>query len=122
MPSRRGGGPAVRREHLAHLLRAAARIVDRDELLVVGSQSILGTWDEDELPEAAIVSMEADLAVFDDPGSALADRISGSLGELSPFDVAFGYHADGVDGRVPAADRARLRARISALTGPTDRR
>lgn len=86
----------MRREHLAHLLRAASRIVDRRELLVVGSQSVLGTWDEDQLPEAAVLSVEADLAVFDDPEGELADRISGAIGELSAFDQAFGYHADGV--------------------------
>jgi len=86
----------MRREHLAHLLRAASRVVDRRDLLVVGSQSVLGTWDEDVLPDAAVLSMEADLAVFDDPDGELADRISGAIGELSGFDQSFGYHADGV--------------------------
>lgn len=86
----------MRREHLAHLLRAASRVVDRRDLLVVGSQSVLGTWDEAALPEAAILSLEADLAVFDDPDGELADRISGAIGELSSFDQSFGYHADGV--------------------------
>lgn len=86
----------MRREHLAHLLRAASRVVDRRDLLVVGSQSVLGIWDEAALPEAAIVSLEADLAVFDDPDGELADRISGAIGELSSFDQSFGYHADGV--------------------------
>lgn len=86
----------MRREHLAHLLRAASRVVNRRDLLVVGSQSVLGTWDEAALPEAAILSLEADLAVFDDPDGELADRISGAIGELSSFDQSFGYHADGV--------------------------
>jgi len=86
----------MRREHLDHLLRAAARIVERRDLLVIGSQALLGSWDEDELPEAAVLSMEADLAVLDDSGGELADRISGAIGELSSFDAAFGYHAGGV--------------------------
>lgn len=86
----------MRREHLAHLLRAASRIVDRQDLVVIGSQSVLGTWEEDRLPEAAVMSMEADLACFEDPDGELADRISGSIGELSAFDASFGYHADGV--------------------------
>jgi hypothetical protein len=38
----------VRREHLDHLLRAASKVVGDRELLVVGSQSVLGTWDGDE--------------------------------------------------------------------------
>jgi hypothetical protein len=101
----------MRREHLAHLLRAASRIVERSDLLVVGSQSVLGTWDEDELPEAAVLSMEADLAVLDDPEGELADRISGGIGELSAFHRAFGYHADGVGVEtavLPAGWRDRL--------------
>jgi len=101
----------MRREHLAHLLRAASRVVDRSDLLVVGSQSVLGTWDEEALPEAAILSVEADLAVFDDPDGELADQISGAIGELSSFDQAFGYHADGVGletAILPAGWRERL--------------
>ncbi len=101
----------MRREHLAHLLRAASRVVDRRDLLVIGSQSVLGTWDEEALPEAAVLSMEADLAVFDDPDGELADRISGAIGELSSFDQSFGYHADGVGletAILPAGWRERL--------------
>ncbi len=101
----------MRREHLAHLLRAAPRVVDRRDLLVIGSQSVLGAWDEDALPEAAVLSMEADLAVFDDREGALADMISGAIGELSSFDQAFGYHADGVGLEtvvLPAGWRDRL--------------
>ena len=86
----------MRREHLAHLLRAASQVTGQRDLLVIGSQSVLGTWDEDELPDAAVLSMEADLAVLDDRHAELSDRISGALGELSAFDQAFGYHADGV--------------------------
>ena len=86
----------MHREQLAHLLRAASRVTDRRDLLVIGSQSVLGTWEEDELPEAAVLSMEANLAVFDDTLGELADRISGAIGELSSFDQALGYHADGV--------------------------
>jgi hypothetical protein len=55
--------------------------------------------------------VEADLAVFDDPDGELADRISGAIGELSSFDQAFGYHADGVGletAILPAGWQARL--------------
>jgi hypothetical protein len=57
----------VRREHLDHLLRAASQIIGERDLLVVGSQSVLGTWDEDALPPAVVLSIEADLAPLDDP-------------------------------------------------------
>lgn len=55
--------------------------------------------------------MEADLAVLGDPDDELADRISGAIGELSSFDVSFGYHADGVGletAILPAGWRERL--------------
>jgi hypothetical protein len=86
----------MRREHLAHLLRAASQVTGERDLFVIGSQSVLGTWDEGALPDAAVLSMEADLAVLRDRDAELSDRISGALGELSRFDQTFGYHADGV--------------------------
>jgi len=38
----------VKREHLAHILRAASQIADDPDVVVIGSQSILGTYDEDD--------------------------------------------------------------------------
>jgi hypothetical protein len=43
----------VKREDLAHILRAASQIADEHDVLVVGSQPILGTYSEDQLPDAA---------------------------------------------------------------------
>lgn len=48
----------MKREHLDHLLRAASQIIGERDLLVVGSQSVLGTWDEDELPPAVVLAIE----------------------------------------------------------------
>lgn len=86
----------MNREQLAHVLRSAARIVDDPEIIVVGSQSILGTYDADELPERATLSMEADLAFRDDPDDEKSDKVDGSIGELSPFHQSFGYYGQGV--------------------------
>lgn len=41
------------REELTHLLRAASTIAGDGEILVVGSQAILASFDEDELPDEA---------------------------------------------------------------------
>jgi hypothetical protein len=49
------------RQQLAHILRAACDVTGDADVLVLGSQSILGTYDEAELPPAATMS-EADLA------------------------------------------------------------
>ena len=75
----------MNREQLANVLRAAARIAGDGTILVIGSQAILGTYDAGELPSRAIVSMEADLAFFDDVDEAKADDVDGSIGEASPF-------------------------------------
>ena len=40
------------------MLRAASQIVDDPEIVVLGSQAILGSFREDELPEQVVVSME----------------------------------------------------------------
>lgn len=56
----------MNREQLAHVLRAAATIVSDGKILVVGSQSILGTADAPQLPLETTLSIEADIAFFDD--------------------------------------------------------
>jgi len=111
----------VKREHLDHLLRAAAQIVGERDLLVVGSQSVLGTWDEDELPPAVVLSIEADLAPLDDPDETKSTQIAAAIGEGSQFDRTFGYHADGVDvitAVAPDGWRDRLVVRDTPATAP----
>ena len=57
----------MRRADLEHVLRAASRIVNQRDFLVVGSAEILGSFEETLLPPAATRSDEADLAPYDDP-------------------------------------------------------
>jgi hypothetical protein len=57
----------VKREQLEHVLRATSKITDDPDILVIGSQSILGAIAEERLPLAATASMEVDVAFFDDP-------------------------------------------------------
>lgn len=80
------------REQLEHLIRAAADIADDDEIVVIGSQAILGQFPE--APASMRVSMEADLFPRNHPERT--DVIDGSIGELSPFHETFGYYAHGV--------------------------
>ena len=85
------------REQLAHLLRSAANVTKDGEILVIGSQPILGTYSEDELPEEAWMSREADLAFLnDDANASKANMVDGALGELSSFDEMYNYYAQGV--------------------------
>jgi hypothetical protein len=85
-----------RRDHLEHVLRAASRIAEDPNVVVIGSQSILGSLPEDRLPAQATASMEVDVAFFDDPDEAKADVVDGAIGELSTFHETFGYYAQGV--------------------------
>ena len=43
----------MRRDQLEHAIRTACQIIERPEVIVVGSQAILGTFREDELPSQA---------------------------------------------------------------------
>lgn len=86
----------MNRAQLAHILRAASRIAEDNDVLVVGSQSILGSRDEDELPAEATASMEADIAFLDDQDRAKADEVEGGIGEFSMFHEQFGYYAEGI--------------------------
>lgn len=86
----------MRRQELEHLLRAASTISERRDVLVLGSQAILGTFDEDDLPESATMSMEADLAFLDDEDLAIADRVDGLIGEDSQFHRTHGVYGQGV--------------------------
>jgi len=86
-------GRIMTRTQLEHLIRAAADISDDDEIIVIGSQAILGEFPN--APEPLRVSVEAD--VFPRNHPERADLIDGSIGELSPFHATYGYYAHGVD-------------------------
>ncbi|MBK5216696.1 MAG: hypothetical protein JJE02_03845 [Propionibacteriales bacterium] len=70
----------MRRDQLEHAIRTACQIIQHSEVIVVGSQAILGTYDEDELPAAATMSIEVDIlpvAVNRGKQRALRVRIRG---------------------------------------------
>lgn len=79
----------MKRVDLAHVLRAASRIID-DDMLIIGSQAIHGGIAESDLPELTMLSREVDIAFFDDPDDSKADRLDGAIGEMSMFDQSFG--------------------------------
>ena len=110
----------MKREQLEHVVRAASDIVDSADLLIIGSQSVLATWDERRLPNAAIRSMEADVATLDGD-EAKSDLIDGNIGEGSRFHETFGFYAQGVSLKtavLPAGWRDRLVALDNERTKP----
>jgi len=80
------------RENLEHIIRAVSAITDQDEIVVVGSQSILGSVPN--APKPLLESNDADIYPLHRPD--LADLIDGSIGELSHFQDCFGYYAHGI--------------------------
>jgi hypothetical protein len=86
----------VRRSELAHILRSACDVTHDPEILVIGSQAILGSFDEDELPREVLVSIEADVAFLNDPEEHKSDAVDGAIGEDSRFHESFGIYGQGV--------------------------
>jgi hypothetical protein len=104
----------MRRDQLEHAIRTACQIIGRSEVIVVGSQSILGTFDESRLPADATMSLEIDIlpiAADNAEIARLADLIEGVAGEFSPFEDLHGFSIDGVDletSALPDGWRSRL--------------
>jgi hypothetical protein len=82
----------VKREDLEHIVRAAATVAGDDEIVVVGSQAILGQFPN--APDVLLFSQEADVYPRSNPHKAV--EIDGALGDGSQFHETFGYYAHGV--------------------------
>jgi hypothetical protein len=80
------------REQLEHLMRAAAAIADDSEIVVIGSQAVLGQLPD--APRELCASMDAVLWPPNHPDRW--ELVDGSIGELSPFHETFGYYGQGV--------------------------
>lgn len=81
------------RHQLEHVIRAAAGNANVRDIVVIGSQAILGT--HPDAPAELLQSMEADVFPRDAPELSIV--IDGAMGELSLFHETFGYYAHGVD-------------------------
>ncbi len=87
----------MRRHQLEHAIRTACQIIGLSEVAVVGSQAILGSFTEDQLPAEATMSMEIDILPLGDDNAQvtrLADLIEGVAGEWSLFEQQHGFSID----------------------------
>jgi len=101
----------MKRQQLAHILRASCAIARDKNVLVIGSQSILGTYDDNEVPSSVLMSMEADIVFLDDPDRRKADDVEGAIGEMSVFHETNHVFAEGVHldtAELPSGWRDRL--------------
>jgi hypothetical protein len=106
----------MKRSELEHLLRAAGAIADDTEIVVIGSQAILGQFPD--APAKLLVSSEADLFPLHRP--ELADLIDGSIGEGSQFHELFGYYAQGVSERTATLPKG-WQSRLVRIANPNTR-
>lgn len=86
----------MRRQDLEHVLRASADITGERDIIVLGSQAILGSADYERLPPELTRSIEVDIAFPSDEDGSRADRVDGAIGELSRFHETYGYYPHGV--------------------------
>lgn len=82
----------MQRSDFDHIIAAAAEVSGEGELVVIGSQAILGSVDRP--PQSMLVSMEVDIYPLHDPPKAT--EIDASLGDGSQFQSTYGYFAHGV--------------------------
>lgn len=108
------------RRELEHAIRAACAVAGEDEVIVFGSQAIVGQYPD--APASLRQSIEADIApASGDP--AAADRIDGSLGEDSLFHRAHGFYVHGLTidaATLPAGwERRTIAVRNEGTSGRT---
>lgn len=102
------------------MARAAADAAGVRRVLIVGSQAVLGSFSEDELPAEALRSIEVDVVVLDDPDGRAHHTVEGAIGYMSQFHTTFGYYAEGVErgtARMPEGWEGRVVTRRAELAG-----
>jgi len=82
----------MQRSELEHIICASGEVAQDDEIVIIGSQSVLGQFPD--APMRLLISMEAD--VYPNHNPELADRVDGAIGEGSSFHELHGYYAQGV--------------------------
>jgi len=82
----------MNREQLEHAIRAACTISGDNEVIIFGSQSILGQYPHPH--QELRMSIEVDVAPKNNPQAV--DKIDGALGENSLFHKTHGFYVHGV--------------------------
>lgn len=82
----------MRKVDFDHVIAAAVEVCGEREIVVIGSQAILGSVESP--PEVLVESMEADVYPLNAPEKA--EEIDAVLGDGSPFHGSFGFYAHGV--------------------------
>jgi len=105
----------MKKQQVDHVLRAAGRITGESEFVIVGSQSLHGTFPD--LADDIVRSVEVDLIA-----TRQADRTEwlNAIGQDSPFHETFGYYADPVDERTSRLPRGWKQRLVALPPGDTE--
>ena len=101
----------MKRSELEHLIRASGEIAADNEIIIIGSQAILGQFPD--APVQLLLSMEAGVYPKNHPDKA--DKIDSAIGEGSLFHEMNGYYAQGV-GKKTALLPADWEGRLVAVS------
>ena len=82
----------MRYDQLEHAIRAACDVSGDTELLIFGSQAILGSYPD--APESLRASIEVDVQPKNRP--EMTDYIDGALGQDSQFHATHGFYVHGI--------------------------
>ena len=80
------------REELEHALRATADVTGEKELIVIGSQAVLGQYPQ--APAPLLISQEID--IYAPAAPKMSDMTDGALGLDTRFWRTFEFYIDGV--------------------------
>jgi len=90
----------MRRREWQHVLLEVGERFALTEVFVIGSSAILAVLPDP--PEGVLTATrDVDIIPPNDEDERIADQISYVIGEASPFDVEYGYHAQGVSLKTP---------------------
>lgn len=87
----------MRRDQLALAIAEATAITRQASVIVIGSQSILGSWSERDLPASVTLSNEVDIVpLSDDDRNSLEFALNARIGEDSEFHDQHDFYVEGV--------------------------
>lgn len=94
----------MNKTQLEHILISASKIGDDNEIIVIGSQSVLGQFPEAGDNSVLSYSMEADIYLKNRLENTIL--VEGAIGEGSMFHQTFGYYAQEVGPNTAILSRA----------------
>jgi len=105
----------VKKKQVDHVLRAAGKIVKDDQFIIIGSQSLHGTFPD--LPDELFTSVELDLYA---KNKGLRTELLNAIGQDSDFHRTFGYYADPVDERTAVLPKGWMGRLVNLPAGDTE--